>query len=513
MSEALPRSGAKPGVPPLLIAGLVSFGTLFETMNSTGLAVALNTIAGDLASSPEESDTVLTAYLIANAAILPISGWASVYFGRKKYYITCVALFTIASALCAMAWSLESLIFFRILQGMAAAGNAASETSLIADTMPPEKRGLGFALYGMAVVIGPTIGPIYGGWVAENYSWSWIFWINVPTGIAAVVACSLLLRDPPAVEKQTREKRARGVRADWFGFAMAALGLATLSYVLDRGQSNDWFGSSRILVAAIVSSLCLLILPIRELTARDPVLDVRMFADRNFTGSWLLLFVTGAVLFSAPAVFPLLTQQGFGYTATWAGFANGLGGLSVLFVIPLVGLLTGKVATRHLVGFGLAVSAVGLFMSTRIYPDVSFMQVALFNVGQSIGIAFIISPLQSQSFVGVPNGRSEQVGAFNSMAINVGGSVGTALSITLLERGRQTYREQLVPYASPYRDEYRQALQDYGSVGAFDAVLNGQASILAFQHVFFALACVIVVSLPLVLLLRGKPGEEEQQQG
>jgi len=508
--SALPRAANKPGVPPLMVAVLVSFGSLFEVANTTGIAIGLRTIAGDLGSAPEEADTILTAYLVAQAAILPLSGWAAVYFGRKRFYITCVALFTFASFLCSIAWSMESLIIFRILQGAAAAGNAASESSLIADSLPPEKRGLGFAIYGMAVVVGPTFGPIYGGWVTENYSWNWIFLLNVPVGIAAVSACMLLLQDPTAVREETRKRRAKGLRLDWFGFVLAAGGLALVSYVLDKGQTEDWFGSSTILWATLAGCLMLALLPLWSLLARDPVLDFRLFNNRNPAIAAGLLFVTGTILFGAPTIFPLLLQQEFGYTATLAGMVNGLGGLSVFVLLIFVGPLTGKVATRTLVGSGFVAVAFGMYLSSTIYPDMAFWQVTLVSMAQSIGIAVIFSPLQSHSFIGVPGHLREQVGAFNAMAVNLGGSVGTAVGITLLERGRQSFREELVPYASPYRDEYRQALEQYGSLGAFDQVVNSQASVLSFQAVFFTLAVIALCCLPLLLFLKGKPGPEDQ---
>lgn len=506
-----PRSAARPGVPPLAIAGLVSFGTLFETMNSTGLAVALNTIAGNLASSPESSDTILTGYLVAQAAILPLSGWASLYFGRKPFYIFCVAAFTFASLLCAMAWSIQSLIIFRILQGMAAAGNAASESSIIADTLPAEQRGLGFALYGMAVVLGPAIGPVYGGWVAENFSWNWIFWINVPTGIAAVTGCILFLNDPPAVKKRTKQRRAKGLRLDWFGFLLGAVGLGCISYVLDRGQTNDWFASAPILWATVIGCTSLLLWPAWELLARDPVVSFRLFRNRNTAISVTLIFVTGATLFGTPAIVPLLLQQQLGYNSTTAGMVLGLGALPVLFLMPVTGFLTGKIETRHMVGVGFVSVGIGMYLSSHIYPDMSFWQIVCFSIAQQLGIGLIYTPLQSQSYIGVPGKLREQAGTFMAIAVNMGGSVGTALAVTMLERGQQSFREQLVSYASPWRDEYQQALRRYGSPAQFSQVIDGQASVLSFQAVFFTVACVIAACLPLLFFLRGKPSPEDQE--
>lgn len=506
-----PRSAAKPGIPPLAIAGLVSFGTLFETMNSTGLAVALNTIAGNLGTSPEETDTILTGYLVAQAAVLPLSGWASLYFGRKVFYIFCVAAFTVTSALCAMAWSVESLIVFRILQGMAAAGNAASESSIIADTLPAEQRGIGFAIYGMAVVLGPSIGPVYGGWVAETQSWSWIFWINVPTGIAAVTACVLLLNDPPAVTDRTKQRRAKGLRLDWFGFLLGAVGLASISFVLDRGQSNDWFAAAPILWATVIGSACLIAWPIWEMLARDPIVQFRLLANRNTGIAVTLIFVTGATLFSTPAIMPLLLQQQFGYTSTLAGLVQGLGAVPILLLMPVAGILTGKVETRHLVGIGFVSVGIGMFLSSGIYPDMAFWQLVCFSMAQLAGVGLIYAPLQSQSYIGVPGKLREQAGTFMAIAVNMGGSVGTAVAVTMVERGQQGFREQLVPYASPWRDEFQQVLRQYGSLEAFNRVLDGQAAVLSFQSLFFLNGCVIGSCLVLLFFLKGKPSPEDQE--
>lgn len=500
----LPRSAAKPGVSPYVIAALVSFGTLVEALDSTALAVALNTVAGNLGAGAEESDMVLTAYLVANAAIMPVSGWAAVYFGRKRYFIACVILFTVASMLCAMAWSIESLIVFRVLQGAAAAGNAASESSIIADSFPPEKRGQGFAIYGMAVVVGPTFGPMFGGWVTENFSWQWIFWSNVPVGVVAIICCFTLLRDTETVKAETRKLRAKGLRLDWLGLTLAVLGLAALEIFFDEGQPRDWFASALIRGSFVVALVCLIALPVRELMTRNPILDFRLYRNPNFAVSFTLLFVVGMVLFGGTTLYPLWLQQSFGYTASWAGLALGLGGAAVFLLMPAVGALSGKIPSGWMIGPGLVTVAVGLFFTSRMYPDYSFLQVSLIRVGQTIGLALLFVPIQSQAYVGVPGDRSEQVGAFLNLARNLGGSVGTALGTTWLERGRQSFRDTLTDSANPYRDEYRAALEQYGSLEAFNRVIDQQATVLAYQSAFFTLFVLCVCCVPLVFLLRGK---------
>lgn len=502
----LPRSAAKPGVNPLIVAALVSFGTLFEALNSTALAVALNTLAGNLGATAEESDGLITGYLIANAAVMPLSGWAAQFFGRKPYFIFCIVLFTATSALCAMAWSVESLMLFRILQGAAAAGNAASESSIIADSFPPEKRGQGFAIYGMAVVVGPTLGPVFGGWATDQFDWSLIFWLNVPTGILAAIACWLLIEDKPPIVEESRKRRAAGFGVvDWTGAALAATGLAALTVVLDRGQSEDWFASNTILIATVMAAATLLFLLVWERFRANPILEFGLFKNPNFAISWLLLFAVGVVLFGGTSHYPLWLQQSFDYTATDAGLALGAGGLAVFLLMPAAGGLTGKVATRHLVGIGFTIMTVGLFMTTLVYDEYSFTQLSLTRVGQTIGMSLLFVPIQSHAFIGVPGHLSEQGAAFMNLARNLGGSVGTALGVTLLERGRQTYREDLVGYASPYRDDYASAVEAYGGELAFNRVIDAQATLLAYEHLFFVYAAIGACCIPLSMFLRGKP--------
>jgi MFS transporter, DHA2 family, multidrug resistance protein len=506
-SAALPRSAAKPGVNPLLIAALVSFGTLFEALDSTALSVALSTTAANLGATAEESDSILTAYLVANAAVMPLSAWAAVYFGRKPYFIFCVILFTLTSLLCATAWSVESLLFFRILQGAAAAGNAASESSIIADSFPPEKRGLGFAIYGMAIVVGPTLGPMFGGWVTENSSWRWIFWSNVPVGMIVIGLLYMLLQDPPAVKEETKKLRSKGARIDYAGLLLGAIGLSALQVFMDQGQSEDWLYSPLIRWSLAAAVICLFVLPIWELTRKDPILDFRLFKGRHFTLGFTLSFVTGAVLFGGTTLFPLWLQQSFGYTATWAGLALGIGGLGVFFLMPVSAALSSKVPTAWMVGPGMVAVAIGLGFTSEMYADYSFWQVSMIRLGHTIGLAFLIVPLQSYAYIGTPENRSEQVGAFLNLARNMGGSIGTALGTTLLERSRQSYREQITDSTSLLRPEFRE-LVDQGFGGCLACVsrnVDALATLLAYNHVFFVFCIVTALSVPLIFFLKGKP--------
>ncbi|MBB4659660.1 DHA2 family efflux MFS transporter permease subunit [Parvularcula dongshanensis] len=485
MSEALPRSAAKPGVSPLLVAALVSFGTLVEALDSTALSVSLNTVAGNLGVGAEESDLILTTYLVANAAVMPISGWAATYFGRKRWFITCVILFTAASMLCAVAWNLQSLIFFRIIQGAAAAGNAASESSIIADSFTPKRRGLGFAIYSMAVVVGPAAGPILGGWVSDEYSWRWIFWSNVPVGIIAATAMILVIQDTPAVKRETKRVRDLGLkRVDWFGVLLAVGGLAAFEIFLDEGQPQDWFASTLIRVAFAVVILFLGVLPFWELNKKNPILDIRLFKNPNFAISFCLLFAIGLNLFGATTVLPLMLQQAFGYSATQAGIAVALGAVLVFLFIPVAGRLTGSVPTWTLILPGFLILTFSLYLTSKVNLEWSFTQIVGVRLVQALGLAFLFVPVQSHAYIGVPPDKSEQVGAFINLARNLGGSVGVALGTTLLARGRQSFQETLSVYASPYNDEYVRAAQQFGGPGAVYRELQAQVSILAYEQVF-----------------------------
>src|SRR5579862_6411036 len=324
---------------PWLIAIVVSIATFMVVLDTAIANVSLRYIAGSLAISVDESTWVVTTYLIANAVVLPVSGWLSNVVGRKRFYMICVALFTASSFLCGLAPSLNMLIVFRILQGLGGGGMPTSEQAILADTFPPERRAQAFALYGIAVIVAPTVGPTLGGWITDNYSWHWIFFINVPIGIASLALVQWLLVEPEVLEEERRERLSGGLRIDWIGFVLIAVTFGALEMVLDRGQEDDWFQSNLILAFTLVSAAAFIFFIFWELTEDDPIVDIRLLCQRQFGMGFLVMMTVGAILFGSNQITPQLLQTNFPYTAMLSGLAVMPGGLVMMFMMPVAGQL------------------------------------------------------------------------------------------------------------------------------------------------------------------------------
>ncbi len=315
-----------------------------EVLDTSVANVALPHIAGSLSAGQDESTWILTSYLVSNAIVLPMSGWFSQMIGRKRFYMSCVAIFTISSFLCGLAPSLGMLIFFRVLQGAGGGGLQPSEQAILADTFPPAKRGMAFAVYGMAVVLAPAIGPTLGGWITDNFDWRWIFFINIPVGIISLLLTNRLISDPPYMKEQKRT----GFKIDYIGLGLLALGLGTLQVVLDKGQRDDWFGSHLIVIMTVISAIALIAVVIWEWYHKDPIIDLHLFKDRSFAVGNMLMFMVGFALMSSTVLLPLFMQTIMGYTAEQAGLALMPGGLAILVAMPLVGFLLGRYDARRL---------------------------------------------------------------------------------------------------------------------------------------------------------------------
>ena len=357
-SAALPRSAAG-NRNPWLVAVVISIATFMQVLDTSIANVALRNIAGGLAAGPDESTWVITSYLVASAVILPISGWLSNVIGRKRFYMLCVMLFTVSSLLCGFATNLPMLIIFRVLQGIGGGGMAPSEQSMLADTFPPNRRSQAFALYGIAVIVAPTVGPTLGGWITDNFSWHWIFFINVPVGLASLALVQVMVTEPAILERERRERLAKGVRVDWVGFLLMALFLGCLEIVLDKGQREDWFHSGFIIGFAAVSLLSLLAVVPWELTRKDPIVDLRLFGIRQFALSCVVMMMVGAILFGSTELLPQLMQSSFQYTATLSGFALMPGGLVMLVLMPISGQVTNLIQPKYLIAGGMAVDLGG----------------------------------------------------------------------------------------------------------------------------------------------------------
>ncbi|HUD88402.1 MAG TPA: DHA2 family efflux MFS transporter permease subunit, partial [Xanthobacteraceae bacterium] len=417
---------------PWLVAVVVSIATFMVVLDTAIANVSLRYIAGSLAASVDESTWIVTTYLIANAVVLPASGWLSNVVGRKRFYMLCVATFTISSLFCGLAPSLGSLIFFRIVQGLGGGGMPTSEQAILADTFPPEKRGQAFALYGVAVIVAPTVGPTLGGWITDNLSWHWIFFINVPVGLLSLGLVHWLVDEPEVLERERRERLAGGLKVDWIGFVLIAMTLGCLEVVLDRGQIDDWFKSSLIVTFSLLAGLSFVLFVPWELSQDEPIVELRLLLQRQFGMSFLVMLMIGAILFGSNQIMPQLLQTSFPYTATLSGFAMMPGGFAMLVMMPIAGQVSGRFQPKYLIVIGLAGIMLSMWYSTSLTPDASFDYFAWIRVYQTIGLPFLFIPINTVAYDGLPANKTNQGSALMNVARNLGGSIGISVANVVL---------------------------------------------------------------------------------
>src|ERR1700722_7468630 len=435
----------RPKYNPWLIAVVVAIAAFMEVLDTSIANVALPYMAGSLGASNDQSTWVLTSYLVSNAIVLPISGWLSSVFGRKRFFMTCLTIFTISSLLCGIAPSLSAIIFFRVLQGLGGGGLQPMAQAILADTFPPEDRGLAFALYGVTTIVAPTIGPTLGGWITDNYTWRWIFFINLPVGILALFLVYRIVEDPPWV----KPRGAAGVKIDYIGVALLTLGVGALQVLLDKGQEDDWFGSHFIIILAVTAVIGLVGLVIWEWYQKAPIVDVRLFKNFNFASSNLMMFTLGIMLFSSLVLMPLFLQTLMGYTAQVAGLAISAGGLCLLIEMPIMGTLTTKIQARRLIAFGWLCLALAMFYSTkRIDLQIGFNTALWLRVAQVFGMGFLFVPITLVAYIGIPPEKNNAVSGILNFMRNIGSSVGTSLVTTLLARRAQFHQEILINHIS-----------------------------------------------------------------
>ena len=508
--------GWHPGHNPWTIALTVTLATFMEVLDTTIVNVALPHIAGGLAATQNEATWVLTSYLVSNAIVLPISGWLALRFGRKRFYMTCVALFTASSFLCGIAPSLGLLVFFRVLQGAGGGGLQPSEQSILADTFEPSRRGMAFAVYGMAVVVAPALGPTLGGYLTDSVGWRWIFFLNVPVGLASLLLTHRLLVDPPHI----RQMRARqGAPIDVRGLVLVVLAFGTLQVVLDKGQEDDWFASSFIRSFALVSAVSLAWLVVHELRVDSPVVDLRLLRVRNLGLCCLLMFLVGAILYGSTVLLPQYEQILLGYPAEKAGETLSVGAVVIIPLMPLVGWLLNHLAARWLVAVGFALTTLALLVMSNLEPGVSFGVLTGWRVLQSLGLAFLFIPISTSMYVGLPPGKNEEGAALLNLGRNIGGSIGIAFVETLITRRSQAHQNVLVAHTTRYNPAFRAAIdaaqrQAHAS-GANTSVhaayarvyeqLQRQAAALAYVDVLQVLAVIAGVAVLAALLLRVNP--------
>ena len=503
---------------PWLIASVVSIATFMQVLDTSIANVALRQIAGSLAAGVDESTWVITTYLVASAIIIPISGWLSAVVGRKRYYMICVALFTVASLLCGLAGNLSILIVFRVLQGLGGGGMAPSEQAILADTFPPAKRSSAFALYGVAVIVAPTVGPTLGGWITDNYSWHWIFFINVPIGIISLLLVQWLVVEPPVLEKERAERLSKGLRVDWIGFVLVALFLGGLEIVLDKGQEDDWFSSNFIITFAIIAGIaCACFIP-WELSRKDPIVDIRLLAQRQFGLAFAVMMAVGAVLFGSTQLLPQLLQSNFAYTATISGLALMPGGFAMLLLMPVAGRLGNVVQPKYLMAVGLAVVSLGMWHSTVLEQGASFSFFAWMRVLQVIALPFLFVPINTVAYSELRPECTGQASSLINVARNLGGSIGVSLANTELMQRAQFHQARLVESAIPSSVTYQHALDQVthalvaqGSslvaaqqqaIGWIGQTILNQSTLLSYIDVFWAYAAFSLLMVPLALTLK-----------
>src|SRR6266571_1865716 len=485
-----------------------------EILDTAIANVSLPHIAGSLSASYEESTWVLTSYLVSNAIVLPISAWLSTIIGRKRFYMTCVALFTCSSFLCGLAPTLGMLIFFRVLQGIGGGGLQPSEQAILADTFPASKRGMAFAVYGMAIVVAPAIGPTLGGWITDNFTWRWIFYINVPVGILSILLTSRLIQDPPYFKR----RKLSETHIDYVGLGFVALGLGALQIVLDKGQREDWFESNFIVTLSLICAAALIFVIIWEWRHKDPIIDLHLFRDRTFGVSNLLMFMLGFALLGSTLLLPLFSQTLLGYTAQQAGLALMPGGFTIILLLPLVGFLLSRYTPRWLLLFGLVVLSFSLFHMTGFDLEIDFRALAIARVVQAVGMAFLFVPINTAAYAFLPREKNNAASGLMNLARNIGGSVGISVVTTMLDRRTQKHLSDLMGHLSGGNAQFQSVLrgmaQQFVQHGASPAdaqrqayamvqnIVQRQATMLSYLDNFHILGYAILAMIPMVFLMK-----------
>jgi len=503
---------------PWLVTVILSMATFMTVLDTSIANVSLLNIAGALGTSYDEATWVLTSYLVANAVILPISGWLSDVIGRKRFYMLSVGLFTAASLLCGLAPNLTLLVVFRVLQGIGGGGMAPSEQAMLADSFPPSERAQAFAVYGVAVIVAPAIGPTIGGWITDNVSWHWIFFINVPVGALSLALVAAIVDEPPALVRARKNLWRHGLYVDWVGFILVALALGFLEIVLDKGQQDDWFHSTFIVRCAIVAGLSFLAFVPWELSRDDPIVDIRLIGRRQFGTSFFVMLAVGAVLFATTQIMPQLLQENFGYTATWAGLALMPGGFAAMTSMMAAGQVSRFIQPRYMMAGALIAISLALYHFTALAPDADFWWFAWARVFQMAGIPFLFLVITSYSYVGLPWGKSGQASALINVARNLGGSIGISAVQTLLARAEQFHQSRLVAEVSPTSIAYLNTVRlassyfarhgtpspdaQHQAIAWVGQTVMNQAALLSYIGVFADLALFALLLVPLSFLLQ-----------
>jgi DHA2 family multidrug resistance protein len=503
----------RPRANPWAIAITVTLATFMEALDSSIANVAMQHIAGTLSASQDEATWVLTSYLVANAMVLPISGWIANRIGRKRFYMSCVFLFTVCSLLCGLAPTLGVLVFFRVLQGAAGGGLQPSEQAILADTFRPEKRAMAFAMYGVAVVTAPAIGPTVGGWIIDNYSWRWIFFLNIPVGIVSLYLSNRMVEDPPYLAEV--RKRKEGV--DGWGLGLLIVAIGALQIMLDKGQEDDWFSSRFIVTCAVVAGVTLALFIWRQLVVVHPILDLRLYMRRNVGMTQLVLFMVGLSLYTSTVMIPQFLQELMGYSARQAGTAVSTGAIVLMFLFPVAGKLAPKFDARKLVAVGFVITTLGLMRMANLTLEISFWQAASWRAFIALGLPFLFIPINTLCYAGIPQHKNNEISGMSALSRNLGGSVGISVMTTLLARLTQRHLAFLGAHTTPGSGPF-EAMRE-GLAGAWrqtglarpDAMQRAgaqiymmaqrQARLLAYVDVIWIFVLITLVLVPIPFLM------------
>lgn len=521
MSGASAAGGAAVPSPravnPWLIAIVVSLATFMEVLDTTIANVALRYISGGLAVSSDEASWVVTTYLVSNAIVLVASSYLSERFGRRRFYLLCLATFTIASVLCGLSWNLQTLLIFRVIQGFAGGGMIPTSQAILADAFPPAKRGQAFALFGVAVVVAPVVGPTLGGYLSDNFSWHWCFLINGPVGIFAFALVYVLLKETPEIERKRQEFRKSGIRFDIVGFLLVATFLGALELTLDRGQTEDWFGSGFIILTTAICVLAFLLAIPWVLTKANPIIDGWLLGTRQFGACFIVMMATGAILIATTQFIPQVVQENYGYTATWAGLALSPGGLVTMAMMFVAGRLSSVIQPKYMIAVGAAIIAVSMWQLTSLYPGLNFGFFVWSRLYIGLGLPLIFIPITTASYYGLRPDQTNQASAMINAGRNIGGSIGVCIASNVLAHRQQWHQSRLVEHIMPSSPAYHETLQTmsryFAERGATVAdaqaqatawiwqQVQTQASFLAYIDVFHVLMLIVLSAIPLALIL------------
>ena len=507
----LPKQEWHPRHNPWLITLTVMMAVFMEVLDTSIANIALPHIAGSLSATPEEATWVLTSYLVSNAIVLPMTGWLGNQFGRKRVLISCIIMFTFASALCGLAWDLPTLIIARILQGFGGGAMVPIAQAIMLESFPPQKRGAAMAVFAQGVVVAPILGPTLGGWITDSYSWRWIFYINLPVGIGVVLLARWLVEDPPYI------KRNAAATIDYIGFALLAVSLATLQIVLDKGQEADWFDAEWVRWFTVVSVLSFFAFIWWEFQSDHPLVDLRVFKNRNFTVGLILMTSLAAILYGTTAQLPLFLQTLMGYPALQSGYAMSPRGVAAFFTTFLVGRLVGKVRMRWLLTIGFVTLAYSSFLLAGINLQVSMTNVIWPSIINGIAISFIFVPLTTTTMSQLGQAQIGNASGLYNLMRNLGGSIGIAFVTTMLARGAQTHQALMVGHLTPTDPAFAQrfaaakhvlsqqtdpATATMQAYAAVYSLLDQQAHLWAFVDNFFLFGVLALAGIPLIFLFK-----------